>query len=101
MAKKKGIIAGVSALASGIGAGIGGDMSPISYRPIADTSWHINNNDGTMGYLSKGVQTLNESGHGTAMAIGAGVGLLAGGYAAYRALKNRNLGRQWDEEGEK
>jgi len=94
---KKGIIASVAGAGALIGAGIGEKAVPVEYKLTPDTSWHINNLDGTTSFTNAAVEALNTSGHNTAMAIGAGIGAITAGVGAYKYLKNRNLGRQFED----
>jgi hypothetical protein len=95
MSKK--IVAGAAAAGAAIGAGIGEKLNPVKYAGTPDLSWHINNNDGTIANTMSAVHALNETGHNTAMAVGAGLGAIAAGVAVHKYLKNRNLGRQFDK----
>lgn len=86
MATKKNLVAGASGLGALIGAGIGDKISPVVYKSTPDMSWGIHNIDGTVGHLPATVEVLNQTGNHTAMAIGAGLGAIAGGVALHRAL---------------
>lgn len=83
---KKGWIANGAVGGAIVGASIGDKLSPVKYVGIPDTSWHMSNADGTVSHTMAAVQVLNESGHNTAMAIGAGLGAIVGGIAVHRAL---------------
>lgn len=82
----KGRIAAGAAAGAVLGASIGDKLSPIKYVGTPDTSWHINNIDGTVSNTMSAVHALNESGHAGAMAVGAGIGAIVGGIAMHRAL---------------
>ena len=96
MAKKR-ITAAAAGLGAIVGAGIGEKVAPVTYSGTPDMSWHINNNDGTIANTMSAVHALGVSGHNTAMAVGAGLGAIAAGVAAHKYLKNRNLGRQFND----
>jgi hypothetical protein len=93
MATKKQLVAGASGVGAIIGAGIGDKVSPVTYQTTPDMSWGIHNLDGTVSHLPATVQALNETGNHTAMAIGAGIGAIAGGVALHRALGRQFRGR--------
>lgn len=88
--------AGVGAMGGGIIANM---VEPLKTVFTPDTSWHINNNDGTTSYTMIG-HTLNQAAHDAAMrgSVTTGatlLGLAAAGMAAHHIYKNRNLGRQF------
>lgn len=100
-ARAAGIVGGVGAAAgAGIGAAVGNFIEPLKTRLITDTSWHMNNSDGSQSFPVTS-ETLNQPLHDAAVHAGTltGAALLgAAGITAglYLAHKNRNLGRQFD-----
>jgi len=86
-------VAAATAAGTLIGAGIGDKLNPIVYKGTPDTSWHMENLDGTVSHTMQSVEALNQTGNHTAMAIGAGLGALVGGIAMHRALGKQFRGR--------
>lgn len=92
---KRAKIAGGSVAGAVVGAGIGEKLVPVKYATTPDTSWSMSNADGTASHVNSAVEALNASGHYGAMAVGAGLGLLAGGIVTHRLIQNGTMGRQW------
>jgi ABC-type proline/glycine betaine transport system permease subunit len=86
MANKKALTAGAAGLGAMVGAGIGEKTNPLQYVGTPDMSSHINNLDGTASHTMQAMEVLNQTGNHTAMAIGAGLGAIAGGVALHHAL---------------